>query len=130
MGKITITLMLILPTLAGAQNYQNMSEADMRNMMQQAEKMQACMAGIDQSDLEKFEQRANQMQTKVEGLCASGKRDEAQQQAMAFAQELMNNPDIQKIVECGKKMSGMLPKLPYMDQANGSGDSVQHVCDQ
>ena len=130
MGKITITLMLILPALAGAQNYQNMSEADMRNMMQQAEKMQACMAGIDQSELEKLEQRANQMQTQVEGLCASGKRDEAQQEGMAFAREISSNESMKKMQTCSKMMEGVMPGMPAMLQAPSSEGDNQHICDQ
>ena len=135
MKPSTTMLALLLPVTALAQNYPgmgggSMSQADMQNMMQKAQEMQLCMQGVDQSKIQEVEQQAHKVEAEVKSLCSSGKRDEAQQQAMAFAQELMNNPDIQKIVECGKKMSGMLPKLPYMDQADGSGDSVQHVCDQ
>jgi len=135
MKPSTTMLALLLPVTALAQNYPgmgggSMSQADMQNMMQKAQEMQLCMQGVDQSKIQEVEQQAHKIEAEVKSLCSSGKRDEAQQQAMAFAQELMSNPDIQKIVECGKKMSGMLPKLPYMDQADGSGDSVQHVCDQ
>ena len=49
MEKLTAAVLLILPALARAQNFQNMSEADMQNMMHQAQKMQACMAEIDPS---------------------------------------------------------------------------------
>jgi hypothetical protein len=130
MGKITIALLLILPALAGAQNYQGMSEADMRNMMQQAEKMQACMAGIDQSELEKFEQRAYQLQAKVEGLCASGKRDEARQAGIAFAREMSSNESIKKMQTCSKMMEGVMPGMPAMLQAPSSEGDNQHICDQ
>ena len=135
MKPSTTMLALLLPVTALAQNYPgmgggSMSQADMQNMMQKAQEMQLCMQGVDQSKIQEVEQQAHKVEAEVKSLCNSGKRDEAQQQAMAFAQELMSNPDIQKIVECGKKMSGMLPKLPYMDQADGSGDSVPHVCDQ
>lgn len=134
--KLSITILsLLLPVTALAQNYPgmgggSMSQADMQNMMQKAQEMQICMQGVDQAKIQQVEQQAHKVETEVKSLCSSGKRDEAQQQAMAFAQQLMSNADIQKIVECGKIMSGMLPKLPYMDQADGSGDSVQHVCDQ
>jgi len=130
MEKMAITLLLILPALAGAQNFQNMSEADMRNMMQQAEKMQACMAGIDQSDLEKVEQRANQVQAKVEALCASGQRDEAQQEGIAFAREMSGNESMKKMQTCSKMMEGVMPGMPAMLlDASNEGDN-QHICDQ
>ena len=130
MEKMTITLLLILPVLASAQNFQNMSEADMRNMMQQAEKMQACMAGIDQSDLERIEQRANQVQAKLEALCASGKRDEAQQEGIAFAREISSNESMKKMQTCSKIMEGVMPGMPTMFlDAPDEGDN-RHICDQ
>jgi len=136
MIKPSIALLsLLLPVMALAQNYPgmaggNMSQADMQNMMQKAQEMQLCMQGVDQSKLQELEQQASKVGTEVKSLCSSGKRDEAQQQASSFAQGLMSDPDMQKIVECGKKMSGMLPEIPYMDQADESGDSARHVCDQ
>jgi ribosomal protein L17 len=130
MKALTKFIILMLPAMACAQNFQNMSEADMRNMMQQAQKMQACMAGIEQSDLEKFEQRANQVQANVEALCASGKRDEAQQEGIAFAREMSSNESMKKIQTCSKMMEGMMPGMPAMLQdAPGEGDN-QHICDQ
>ena len=41
MKILTKFIILMLPAMASAQNFQNMSEADMQNMMQQAQKMQA-----------------------------------------------------------------------------------------
>ena len=80
--------------------------------------------------MQEVKQQAQQVETEVRSLCSSGKRDDAQQEAMTFAKEMMSNPDIQKIMECGKKMGDMMPPMPYMDQVNGSDDSVRHVCDQ
>ena len=129
MKTFTKIIILVLPAMAGAQNFQNMSEADMQNMMQQAQKMQACMAEIDQSEMKKFEQRANQMQTKVETLCASGKRDEAQEEGIAFAREISSNESMEKMQTCSKMMEGTIPGMPTMPQnASGEGDN-QHICD-
>ena len=130
MEKSLIALLLILPALASAQNFQNMSEADMQNMMQQAQKMRACMAGIDQSDLEKFEQRANQMQARVDTLCASGKRDEAQEEGIAFAREVSSNESMKKMQTCGKMMEGIMPGMPTMLQDAPGESKNQHICDQ
>lgn len=128
-------LALLLPVTASAQNYPGMggggmSEQDMQNMMQQAQKMQTCMQGIDQSRLQEFEQRAQQVEAEVKSLCASDKRADAQQEAMAFGKEVSANPDIQKMVECSKMMSGMLPAMPYVEQASKTDKSATHVCDQ
>jgi hypothetical protein len=126
----TSIFFLLLPVTASTQNYQGMSEQDMQNMMQQMQKMQNCMQGINQSRMKEFEQQAARVEAEVKSLCTSGKRDDAQQEAMAFAREISNNPDIRKMRECGEKMKDMMPTMPYMDQASGSDTSASHVCDQ
>ena len=123
-------LSLLLPVSVIAQDYGGMSQGDMQNMMQHMQEMQSCMQDIDQSRLEAFEQRANKVEAEVESLCASGRRDEAQQQAMAFGQEVASNPDIQKIMKCGENMRGMMTEMPFMAQAGGPDTSTGHVCDQ
>jgi hypothetical protein len=129
--KISTTILaLLLPATTIAQNYQGMSEQDMQNMMQQMQEMQTCMQDIDQSRMEEFEQRATKIEAEVKSLCASGKRDAAQREAMAFAQEISSDPDIQKMRKCGEKMKDMMPRMPYMDQASGPDTSSSHVCDQ
>ncbi|MGB5305951.1 MAG: hypothetical protein WBO57_06895 [Gammaproteobacteria bacterium] len=130
MKMITVFISLLVPVSAIAQNYQGMSESDMQNMMQQMQAMQTCMQGIDQSRLQEFEQRANTLEAEVKSLCASGNRDGAQQKAVAFAQEVTGNPDIQKMRTCTDKMKDMLPVMPYMNHANGPDTSAGHVCDQ
>jgi hypothetical protein len=123
-------VLLLLPVMTIAQNYPGMGEGDTQNMMLQMQKMQTCMQGVDQSQLQAFEQRASKIEAEVKSLCASGKRDDAQQKAMAFGQEVVGNPDIQKMMKCGEMMSSVMPKMPFMDQANDPGKSVKHVCDQ
>jgi hypothetical protein len=124
---------LLLPVTASAQNYPGMggmSESDMQNMMQRAQQMQTCMQGIDQSRLQEFEQRASAVQAEVKSMCARGNRDDAQQEAISFAQEAAGNPDIRKMVECTAGMSNMMPKIPFTDQASTTDTSAGHVCDQ
>jgi N-acetylneuraminic acid mutarotase len=123
-------LSLLFPVLAVGQNYPGMGEGDAQNMMLQMQKMQACMQSVDQSRLKAYEQQANKVQAEVKTLCASGKRDEAQQKAVAFAQEFAGDPDTMKMMECSKMMSSAMPAMPFMDQANESDNSVKHVCDQ
>jgi hypothetical protein len=122
-------LLLILPTISVAQSYQDMSDTDTQKLMQQMQQAQACMASIDQAELKKFEQRANQMDASVKALCASGKRDEAQEEAVAFARDVSNNPSMHKMQECGKMMSGM-PGMPSIPQGAAGEDDNRHICDQ
>ena len=123
-------LSLLLPVTAIAQNYPGMSGGDTQDMMLQMQKMQTCMQGVDQSRLQEFEQQANIIEAEVKSLCASGKRDDAQQKAIAFAQEVTGNPDIRKMTECGKMMNNVMPSMPFVDQANEMDKSAGHVCDQ
>ena len=126
-------LALLLPVTATTQNYPGMggmSESDMQNMMQQAQKMQTCMQGIDQSRLQAFEQQARKVEADVKSLCAGGKRDDAQQEAMAFAREVSSNPDFQKMIKCTEGMSNMMPKIPFTDQTGEADTSAGHACDQ
>jgi Skp family chaperone for outer membrane proteins len=127
--KLITTLLLMLPAMAGAQNYQNMGEADMQKMMQQMQKMQACMAEIDLSEMEEFEQRANQMQAKVDALCASGKRDEAQEEGIAFAREVSSNESMKKMQTCSKMMQGAMPGMPTTRQEAADMVGNRHICD-
>ena len=127
-----IILLLMIPMVAVAQNSQNMSEEDMQKMMQQMQKMQSCLEKIDQAELDALDQRSSQMRTKVESLCASGKRDEAQQTAISFGKEMANDPTVQTAKKCTEMMSsemmkGMMPKFPLMDLEKDL--SNRHVCD-
>ena len=129
MRIIILPLLLLLPVLASAMDYQNMSEADMQKMMAQMEKAQACMADVDQSELKKFEARANQMEARVKELCASGKRDAAEQEAMAFGREVSADPAMKKMQECGKLMQGAMPGMPGSAAQAAEEHKDSHICD-
>ena len=130
MKLIVNILFLLIPCIAFAQNYQGMSEKDMQKMMEQMQKMQTCMQDVNQSRLQEFEQRAKKTEDEVSSLCASGKRDEAQKKAMDFGLEVAADPDMKKMMECGKMMSSAMPKMPYMKQAIEPDNESKHVCDQ
>lgn len=123
-------LSLLLPVMAVAQNYDGTSEDDRQNMMQQMQKMQVCMQDVDQSRIQELEQSARRVEAEVKSLCGSGKRDDAQQKAVAFAQETAGDPDIKKMVECTNMMSSVMPETPLRDQASEDDNSAKHVCDQ
>ncbi len=129
----TIILLLLMPMITVAQNYQNMSEEDMQKMMQQAQKMQSCMQNIDQAKLDALDQRSSQMRTKVESLCAKGKRDEAQETAISYGKEMAKDPTMQAMRKCsemmsGEMMQGMMPEMPFIDMKDKDRSS-HHVCD-
>lgn len=127
MKKLVISLLCLLPLTSFAQNPMGMSDADMQNMMQQMQKAQACMEKIDQAELEALEKKANRFDADMRSLCASGKRDEAQQKAMAYMEEVFNNPVVQDTRRCGEMMRGMMPNMTFLDEDKDY--SSQHVCD-
>jgi len=121
-----------MPMVTVAQNYQNMSEEDMQKMMQQAQKMQSCMQNIDQAKLEAIDKRSSEILANIDSLCASGKRDEAQQTAISYGKEMAKDPTMQAMRKCsemmsGEMMQGMMPKTPLMDLDKDL--SSRHVCD-
>ena len=127
-----IILLLLMPMVTVAQNYQNMSEEDMQKMMQQAQKMQSCMQNIDQAKLKAIDQRSSQILANIDSLCASGKRDEAQEKAISYGKEMAKDPTMQAMKKCsemmsGEMMQGMMPKTPLMDLDKDL--SSRHVCD-
>ncbi len=121
-------LLLLIPILAAAQNYQGMNKEDMQKVMQQMQEMQACMQNVDQDKLKALEQRSNRFGAEVKSLCASGKRDKAQQKAISFGKEMANDPSMQAMRKCGELSKGTMPKMPFMDQ--DIDRSKHHVCDQ
>jgi len=126
--KIVIsTLIVLLPAIVFAQNFQNMSEQDMQKMMEQGQKMQACMQNVDQSQLEALQKRSEEIQAEIRGLCDAGKRDKAQKKAIAYGKEVMNNPAMKQMKKCGELAQGMMPQMPFMDEEVDYSKS--HVCD-
>ncbi len=120
---------LLVPTVVLAQDYQQMNPEDMQKMMGQMQKMQACMQGVNQADLEAFGKRGEQVEREVRTMCANGQRDAAQEKAMAFGREVQQNQAMQKMAKCGEMMAGMMPKMPFMEQVEQNSASSRHICD-
>jgi len=131
MKKLTITLLCLLPITSFAQNPMGMSEADMQKMMVQMQEAQACMEKVDQSQLKALENKSKQFQADMKSLCASGKRGEAQDKAIAFSKEVMNDPAVKQVRKCSEKMKGMMQgmtqNMPYMGEDKDYSNT--HVCD-
>ena len=131
MKKLTITLLCLMPITSFAQNPMGMSEGDMQKMMQQMQAAQACMEKIDQSELDALEKKANQIEAEMKSLCASGKRDEAQEKAMVYMKQVVNSPAVKQAKRCGEmmkdSMQGMMPDAPFMNEDKDY--TSQHVCD-
>lgn len=131
MKTAIIMLLLFFPVTALAQNFQGMNETDMQKMMQQMQKVQQCMENVDQSEMKDFEQRAQKTDAEIKALCAKGKRDKAQKEAIQFSKEVAKIKAIQEIKKCTEMMQGaqgVLSTMPYIDK--DTDYSKHHVCDQ
>jgi hypothetical protein len=131
MKLFTVICLLLLPAAAMAQQPQGM---DIQKMMEQAQAMQKCMQSVDQAELEKFQQRAMEVNKEIKSLCAAGKRDEAQSLAISFGKEAAQNKAMQEMEKCGEMakdfMPGMSEGMSDMPETHGDIDySKQHVCD-
>ena len=133
-----IYLLILLPVIVFAQEQPGMppnmpmNMEEMQRNMQQMDmgKMQeamACMKNIDRSALEGLKEEGKRMKAEVGVLCKNGKRDEAQDKAMAYGKEMMSRPELIKMRECGKMMAGMMPKMPFEHIEEEKKNS--HVCD-
>jgi len=131
MKKLAITLLCLIPITSFAQNPMGMSEADMQKMMQQMKDAQACMEKIDQSGLDALQKKAEKFEAEMKSLCASGKRKKAQETAMLYMKEIVNNPAVMEAKRCGEMMKGMMQgmaqNMPLMNEDKDY--SSMHVCD-
>ena len=129
MKKIGLMLFLLLPVTVFAQQ---MSQQDMQNMMAQLQEVQACMQTIDQNELKNLEAESKKFEAEVKGLCNNGKRDAAQDKAMAYSKEVINSPAMKTMRKCTENMSGaMKGMMPDLSPEKLAKDfSSKHVCDE
>lgn len=119
---IFLSSVIILMQSAAA----GMTEEQMQQMMESAQKMQECMARIDQSAMDKLSAQSEKMQAEIEALCAAGKRDAAQDKAMKYGKEIASSKVMQQMKKCGE----MGQQMPMMPGAEGNASGAGHVCDQ
>ena len=107
-----------------------MNEEQMQQMMQGMSQMANCFQNLDQSKLEAMAAEAEEKQKELKQLCADGKRDEAQREAMAFGMKFMQSDEFRQLQQCGEMARGMMPEMPDYSvyDTDGEGDS-RHICD-
>jgi predicted lipoprotein len=105
------------PGLAQSRAPGTPSEAEMRQLMEAMQGMQACMAGVDQAALKRMQQRAEQAEAEMRQLCRAGQESAAKARALALGQQIGADPAIQTMQACMAK----LPKLPMLQSASPLG---------
>ncbi len=134
MKKILFSVLFVMfacvTSAQGQSRGQGMGEADMQNLMQMMQKMQECMAKVDQQELERLGAEADTMEAELKELCAEGKRDKAQKTAIAYSKKIMNNPALKQMQECGEMTKGLIPQEEQEPSLAEEFDfSNRHVCD-
>jgi hypothetical protein len=129
MKKLCFVLLLFSPAIVFAQQ---MNQQDMQNMMAQLQEVQTCMQTIDQNELNSLQEDSKKFEAEVKSLCTDGKRDEAQDRALAYSKVVLNSPAMATMRKCTEKMSGamkqMMPDLSPEKIAKDFSD--RHVCDE
>ncbi len=129
--KTAVTIIfLLLPATLLAQNYGTISKGDMQNMMQSMQQVQECMANIDQTKLNELQNRSQAVKQKIDTLCAQGKRDKAQKEALAFGKQIASDPTMKQMRTCGKMAEGALPMTGMVETYDEKQFANRHVCDE
>ena len=125
--KKLLAAVTLFPFMALAQNNAAMSP-EMMEMMEQAQKAQLCMQEIDIAALEEMSEEGKKMESRIKALCASGKRDQAQEEAVAFSRKMMNLPSMQELRKCSEHLRGILPRMPF-DNIEEEFEN-RNICDE
>ena len=105
---------------------EQMSDEQMQQMMENAGKMQDCMANMDQKAMDDFAARGEKVRAEIKKLCTAGKRDEAQKMAIDYGKEMSTSREMQAMRKCGQMAQGMVGAMP----GQGDGSKPGHVCDE
>lgn len=125
-GMITgFSLLLTCNAQAGGGR---MTEEQMQQMMENAQKMQECMASIDQSAMNRLQEKGRKMQAEIKALCAAGKRKEAEKAAIAHGKEVSASKEMKEMQKCGEMAKGMTQQMP-MVQEQLRAEKGRHICD-
>lgn len=126
MKRLLWTLLLTTPLVHAQPD--DMKGIDMNKMMQEAQKMQHCLAAIDQKELLSLARQGEAIEEKISALCQAGKRDSAVNEAMAFIEKMKSNPQLETLRQCGEKVSTMVPVLPLEQYAISEEQLTTHLC--
>jgi len=123
MPKILLLSILCVPLALYAQD-EEMSDEQMQQVMENADKIQECMGEVDQKAMDALAKKGEKVIIEIKNLCEAGKHDEAQKMADDYGNEMAASKEIQAMQKCGAMPQGMMAQHP--GQGNGT---TSHVCD-
>jgi hypothetical protein len=132
MKKWLVLSSLALPMLVNGQDMGgfdlgSLDAAKIQTMMEQAQIVQACMAKVDQTQLQSLQVAAESKGTEIDALCQAGKHSEAQAQALAYGQQIIKEPLVKEMQDCVGVMDLSLP-LALWAQTASDPAADSHVC--
>ena len=127
MKTAAILVVLLLPVTALAQTPQTMNQGNMQNMMQ---KVQECMASVDQDKLQDLQVKSEKMSKDIERLCSQGERDKAQKMAISYGRKMASDPTLKQMQKCGEMAQGALPMMGNVKTYDEKEYASKHVCDE
>ena len=140
MKAVLVVVLLFLPLISFAQYPgsanpapvdavpQQIDPSSLNVLIQQAQNVQACMAKIDQAEMERVRAAATAKAEEVQAMCASGERAGAQSEAVAFGKQLVEEPVLLEMKACLGIAGLEIPQMTWAELEN-SETTQTHVCD-
>jgi hypothetical protein len=128
MKLFIVCIALLLPLVGSAQNFGNIDPATAAILIQQVEKAKVCMDKADQAELEALKVEAEAKRDEVLAMCDAGKRDAAQAETIAYAEQSMQKPIVKEFQACMGIAGVTIPMLAMMQLQNPETTGT-HVCD-
>jgi len=116
---------LLVASTVMAGGHTNMTDEQKQQFMQNRETVQACMAKIDQGELERVRDESAAKMKEIMGMCKAGERDKAQSAAIAFGKEVSSESSVEAMQACVGEAGITLPTAKWEELE----DSSINVCD-
>jgi hypothetical protein len=109
----------------------SISDAQVQMLMQQAEGIRECVKQVDAGGFAALNKEGYQVQQDVKALCKSGDRDQAQYEAVRFANKAKTSSVYQAMQQCtSPALTGIvLQMIDAAQQTDAQGKPKVHVCD-
>lgn len=114
-----------------AQNVNGVSNEQMQMVLQQAQGIQSCIKEMDKNGFSALNEEGKLVQKDIKALCKAGDREQAQYEAVQFAQKVKQSSAYQAMQQCASPMiTGIANGLLQAAQStDASGKPQVHVCD-
>lgn len=123
-------LFLLLCTgAARAANPGGMSDEQMQQMRDAAQKMQQCFKNVDQKALDRLQQEGKEVETRIRQLCAAGNKEQARAAALDYAKKVNSSEEVRQMRKCGMMTGGMAGSMA--EKLNMPEDKAQYgdICE-